>query len=242
MAVFLRVKAMTADPDVHALRRGLLLAAAALLLAGCVSAAHEEKKPEIQLAQITRWLPGSYTNLAQHDADVRSGKQPHEALAISIVPIDSPIMGLNTFYLQESAADDPQRIMRQQVLTFEVNERGRLREQVANLVDPRRWRDGPQNPELLTALVTEDLAPLGGCDLFWQQSGDGGFVGLNDPARCHVPTHTAESAATTQLVAELKSTELDLSEQSYDASGALLEGRRDDPLYRFHKGSTAPKP
>src|SRR6202035_4698888 len=111
-------------------------------LAGCLSAAHEEKKPEIQLAQITRWLRGSYINVAQHDADVHAGKAPHEALAITVVSVvDSPIMGLHTFYLQESAADDPQRVMRQQVLTFEVTDQGRVREQVANLVDPRRWRD-----------------------------------------------------------------------------------------------------
>ncbi len=222
------------------LRCAMLLAGCAAGIASCVSAAHEEKKPEIQLAQISRWLPGSYTNAGQHDADVRAGKPPHEALAITIVSIDSPIMGLHTFYLQESAADDPQRVMRQQVLTFEVNDQGRLREQVANLVDPRRWRDGPSSPELLTALVTEDLAPLNGCDLFWQPATDG-FVGIDDPARCHIPTHTNELAATTQMVAELKSTELDLSEQSYDANGALLQGRRDDPLYRFHKVST-PKP
>jgi hypothetical protein len=223
----------------RALRWVLLLVSAAAL-AGCASAAREQKKPEIQLAQIARWLPGSYNDVAQHDADVRAGKPPHEALAITIVPIDSPIMGLNTFYLQENAADDPQRVMRQQVLTFEVNGQGRIREQVANLIDPRRWRDGPSSPELLTALVTDDLAPLTGCDLFWQSTADG-FIGMDDPARCHIPTHTTEIAATTQLVAALKSTELDLSEQSYDASGALLQGRRDDPLYRFHKVS-APKP
>ena len=223
-----------------ALRCGLLLVGCVAGLAGCLSAAHEEKKPEIQLAQISRWLPGSYNNVTQHDADVHAGKAPHEALAITIVAVDSPIMGLHTFYLQESAADDPQRVMRQQVLTFEVNEQGRVREQVANLVDPRRWRDGPSSPELLTALVTEDLAPLNGCDLFWQQA-TGGFVGMDDTARCHIPTHTSELAATTQMVAELKSTELDLSEQSYDASGALLQGRHDDPLYRFHKVVT-PKP
>jgi hypothetical protein len=227
--------------NVRTLQWVALLVGCAAGIAGCVSAAHEEKKPEIQLAQISRWLPGSYNNIAQHEADVRAGKQPHEALAVTIVPIDSPIMGMHTYYLQESAADDPQRVMRQQVLTFEVNDQGKVREQVANLVDPRRWRDSPTNPELLTALVTEDLAPLNGCDLFWQQTPPDGFVGMDDPARCHIPTHTSEIAATTQLVAELKSTELDLSEQSYDASGALLQGRHDDPLYRFHKGS-APKP
>jgi len=221
--------------------RVALLLAAAAALAACVSEAREEKKPDIQLAQIARWLPGTYNNNAQHDADVHAGKTPHEALAITIVPIDSPIMGLHTFYLQESAADDPLRIMRQEILTFEVNDRGLLRESVATLVDPRRWRDGPSNPALLTALVAEDLVPQNGCDLFWKRTPDG-FIGINDPARCHMPTHTAELAATTQLVAELKSTELNLSQQSYESSGALLEGRHDDPLYRFHKVLTTPKP
>jgi hypothetical protein len=217
------------------------LLAGAAALAACVSAATEEKKPDIQLAQIARWLPGTYNNNAQHEADVRTGKAPHEALAVTIVPIDSPILGLHTFYLQESAADDPMRVMLQEVLTFEVNERGLIRESVATLVDPRRWRDGPSNPELLTALVTEDLVPQNGCDLFWKRSPPEGFIGMNDPARCHLPLHTAEMAASTQLVAELKSTELDLSEQSYDSSGALLQGRHDDPLYRFHKAVTPPK-
>jgi hypothetical protein len=98
--------------------RLLGLLAAATVLAACTSVASEEKKPDIQLAQIARWLPGSYNNTAQHDADVRAGKTPHEALAVTIVPVDSPIMGLHTFYFQESAADDPQRVMRQEVLTF----------------------------------------------------------------------------------------------------------------------------
>jgi hypothetical protein len=222
-----------------ALRIALLLAGAAML-AACVSAASEEKKPDIQLAQIARWLPGTYNNNSQHEADVHAGKTPHEALALTIVPIDSPIMGLHTYYLQESAADDPLRIMLQEVLTFEVNDRGLIHESVATLVDPRRWRDGPSNPELLTALVTEDLVPQNGCDLFWKRAPDG-FIGMNDPARCHLPLHTAEMAASTQLVAELKSTELDLSEQSYDSNGALLQGRHDDPLYRFHKAITPPK-
>jgi hypothetical protein len=222
-----------------ALRVALLLAGAAMLGA-CVSAATEEKKPDIQLAQIARWLPGTYNNSSQHDVDVRAGKTPHEALAVTIVPIDSPIMGTHTYYLQESAADDPLRIMLQEVLTFEVNDQGLIRESVATLVDPRRWRDGPSNPELLTALVTEDLVPQNGCDLFWKRAPDG-FIGMNDPARCHLPLHTAEMAASTQLVTELKSTELDLSEQSYDSNGALLQGRHDDPLYRFHKAVTPPK-
>jgi len=63
------------------------------------------------------------------------------------------------------------------------------------------------------------------------------FVGADEPLRCHTASHTSEAAARTLLAAELKSTELALSEQSYDANGVLMQGRADDPLYRFRKGN-----
>jgi hypothetical protein len=217
-------------------------AGAASLLGACASGQHSKPKPEVELAQITRWLPGTYNNIAQHDADVKAGKPPHEALEIVIVPVDSPIMGAHTFYLQEMAADDPRRVMVQQVLSFEVTDKKGeiIRESVATLVEPRRWREGYLNPELFTSMVLEDLTPMSGCDLFWKRT-DAGFAGANDPLRCHASDRMSQAAARNELRAELKSTELSLSEQSYDESGALILGRTDDPFYRFHKG-TANKP
>jgi hypothetical protein len=202
----------------------------------CCAAARESQEQELALAQITRWLPGTYNNVAQHEADVKAGKPPHEALAIVIVPIDSPIMGAHAFYLQEMAADDPRRVMAQQILSFEINDKGKIKESLATLIEPRRWRDANLNPEVLTALVLDDLTPLSGCDLFWTKAAEG-FVGANEPLRCHTASRTSEAAARTELRAELKATELSLSEQSYDANGALLQGRAEEPLYRLRKGA-----
>lgn len=218
------------------LLRLVLCAAAGSALLACASS-RATKTQELDLAQMMRWLPGTYSNVAQHEADVNAGKPPHEALAVAIVPIDSPIMGPHAFYFQESAADDPRRVMVQQVLSFELTPAGKIKESVATLVEPRRWRDGQKTPELFTAMVVEDLVPMSGCDLFWKRNGEDGFVGADEPLRCHTASHTSEAAARTQLVAELKSTELALSEQSYDASGVLMQGRADDPLYRFRKGN-----
>jgi hypothetical protein len=208
---------------------------AATVLAAC-AAQRETKKQELDLAQMMRWLPGTYNNVAQHDADVRAGKPPHEALAVAIVPIDSPIMGAHAFYLQLMAADDPRRVMAQQILSFELTDKGKIKESVATLVEPRRWRDANLNPEILTALVLEDLTPMSGCDLFWTRTPDG-FVGANEPLRCHTASHSSEAAARTDLRAELKATEFYFSEQSYDGSGALVHGRAVDPLYQLRKGA-----
>jgi CpeT/CpcT family (DUF1001) len=230
-----------ADAHAHGRRRArrcLLLLTATCLLLAC-AASRQTKDQTLGLAQIMRWLPGTYSNVGQHEADVKAGKPPHEALAIAIVPIDSPIMGAHAFYLQEMAADDPRRVMLQQVLSFELTDRGQIKESVATLVEPRRWRDGHLNPELFTAMLLEDLVPMSGCDLYWVRSGEG-FVGANEPLRCHAPVHAGEAAARTRFSAELSSTELALAEQSYDVNGALLQGRADDPLYRFRKGEHKP--
>jgi hypothetical protein len=214
----------------------LLCVAAASALSAC-KAAQQSKEHELDLAQITRWLPGNYNNNAQHEADVRAGKKPpHEALAIAIVPIDSPIMGGHAFYLQEMAADDPRRVMLQQILTFEQTGKDQIRESVATLTEPRRWRDAQLTPDILTAMTPDDLTPMSGCDLFWKRS-DTAFIAANDPRRCHASDRMSDAAARNELRAELKSTELSLSEQSYDESGALVAGRADEPFYRFHKSS-----
>jgi hypothetical protein len=132
----------------------VLCAAAGSALLACASS-RATKTQELDLAQMMRWLPGTYSNVAQHEADVKAGKPPHEALAVAIVPIDSPIMGPHAFYFQESAADDPRRVMVQQVLSFELTPAGKIKESVATLVEPRRWRDGQKTPELFTAMVVE---------------------------------------------------------------------------------------
>jgi hypothetical protein len=92
------------------------------------------------------------------------------------------------------------------------------------------------NPELFAAMVTEDLTPMSGCDLFWKRSATG-FAGANDPRRCHSSDRLSDAAALNQIRAELSSIELAISEQSFDENGALVLGRTDDPFYRFHKGA-----
>src|ERR1017187_8212724 len=98
---------MAEHPDgkqhVHARARALALACLVLcagagsVLLACASS-RQTKLQEVELAQMMRWLPGAYSNAAQHEADVTARRPPHEALAIAIVPIDSPIMGAHAFY------------------------------------------------------------------------------------------------------------------------------------------------
>src|SRR2546421_876834 len=93
------------------------VAASALVcfaLAGCAST-HEN--PDAALQELVAMFPGHYDNTAQVEADIAHGVQPpHEALALDIVPIEAIMIGDNVFYVQESIAGDPKRVLGQKIV------------------------------------------------------------------------------------------------------------------------------
>src|SRR6185312_420935 len=93
-------------------------AVACLTLAGCASTT---EKPDVALQELVLMFPGHYDNTAQVEADIAHGVQPpHEALALDIVPIEAIMIGENVFYVQESIAGDPKRVLGQKVVMFGV--------------------------------------------------------------------------------------------------------------------------
>lgn len=208
--------------------------AALTLLSACAS---ESKVREADLNELLQSLPGAYDNSAQVQADIQQGVQPpHDRVALAIVPIDAPMasdLGKNLFYLQEMAGDDPRRIMTQRVLAFDVGDAG-IVERSWYLTDPVRWRNGHLNTDLFRALVVEDLGAVPGCELVWKKTADR-FVGSNDPKRCHTGSHGGGGLAQVQYKAEVGPDELALAEIAYDRAGRLVQGRNDEPFYRFRK-------
>ncbi len=167
------------------LRRGAASVLLALLLAagGC---ADQGKQREAELTDLLSWLQGSYDNRAQVESEARqSGHAPHERIALLIIPVYVPRLGKHVLYAQESAADDPRRVMSERLFSFDIDEKRGIVGLVFDFVEPRRWRDGQNNPEIFTSVVTQDVSPSG-CELLWHRAGQQ-FVGNVDPQRCRVP-------------------------------------------------------
>ncbi|HEX4618591.1 MAG TPA: CpcT/CpeT family chromophore lyase [Steroidobacteraceae bacterium] len=157
-----------------------LIAGAALVLGGCAS---EPKASETDLLAMLTLLPGRYDNGAQAEADARNGTHPaHEAVTFIIIHVYTPRLGHYVYYAQESAADDPRRVLSQKMYGFQLDEKRGIVETVYEFVDPLRWRDGYQSKDLFTAVTTEDVQPEG-CQLLWTKQGDG-FVAAHDPKVC----------------------------------------------------------
>jgi CpeT/CpcT family (DUF1001) len=214
----------------------LAIAMACLALSGCAST---QEKPDIALQELVLMFPGHYDNTAQVEADIAHGVQPpHEALVLDIVPIEAIMIGDNVFYVQESVAGDPKRVLGQKVVMFGVLKKEIVQTDFA-LSEPHRWRNGQLNPDLFKGLMTQDVHSTKGCSVRWKRS-EGKFVGANDPKTCHGRAGGAGGIAQIQSRAELGPMEYATAELAFDKPGHLAQGRQDEPFYRFRKQSHDP--
>ena len=166
-----------------------LACGAALAAPGCAS---KPPATEADLTLMLTMLPGRYDNRAQAEADVGSGTHPaHEAVALIIIHVYTPRLGHYVYYAQESAADDPRRVLSQKMYSFRLDEKRGIVETLYEFADPLRWRDGYQSKDLFTAVQMEDVQAEG-CELLWKKKGEG-FLAAHDQKIC--PDSGADAAA-----------------------------------------------
>jgi hypothetical protein len=188
-----------------------------LLLNACAS---QSKLRDAELAQLLEWYPGHYSTVDQAGSPM--------ALELNVVRIYAPLMGEHVFYAQETAADDPRRVIAQRVVSFGVVKGAGIVQSLWSPAEPTRWRDAHLNADLFKGLQPEDFKRLSGCELTWVQK-DGRFTGANDMKTCR------NGSGRMDLRAELTSDELALADLSYDFSGRLVQGNAAEPFYRFRK-------
>ncbi len=207
---------------------GLWTVVCGLAVAGCASQAQQA---EADLATLAEWLPGRYDNL-----DHVRGDATRQAVVLRIVPFYAAPIGKAAFYVHETAADDPRRVLGQRVIAFDLEARGkRVVQAVYSLTEPGRWRDAHENPDLFTGLIPhQDLRPMAGCELVWTR-GEERFVGANEPSRCRTTSRTTGAPVNVEMRAELSPGELALSERAVDSAGGVVEGDAAETPRRFVK-------
>jgi len=139
-----------------------------------------------ELTQLLAVLPGVYDNTVQAENDARTGVHPgHDAVALTITHVFTPRLGHYVYYAQETAADDPRRVLSQKMLSFQVDPKRGIVETLYQFIEPLRWRDGQKNKDLFTGLVVEDVQ-VEGCQLLWKHK-DNSFIATHDPKVCPDP-------------------------------------------------------
>jgi len=176
--------------------RALAVAALGVLLTiacGC-SGMREERQREEDFGELLGWFPGHYDNKEQAAQDEKAGVHPaHAPIALIIVPVQTPRLGHHVFFAEETAADDPKRVMSERMFSFDIDEKRGIIGIMYDFVDARRWRDGQMNPDVFTVVMSEDVVPAG-CEFIWKRSGDG-YVASYDPKHCHTRVKPGENPA-----------------------------------------------
>jgi len=159
----------------------VLACGALLALGGCTGPKARETQGDLML--MLTMLPGRYDNAPQAELDARSNTHPaHESVVLNIIHVFTPRLGHYVYYAQESAADDPRRVLGQKMYSFQLDEKRGIVQTLYELNEPTRWRDGYANKDLFTSVQMEDVQPEG-CQLIWKKKGDG-FIAAHDPKAC----------------------------------------------------------
>ena len=205
------------------------------LLAGC--AATSDRESEAVLNELVALLPGSYDNLAQS----RLPGGVHVPLKMMIAPVDAPLVADHVFYMQETAAEDPRRVLAQRL--FVVNESAEPGKPVLaqfDFTEPARWRDGQYKRELFRGLLPQDLRLRAGCEWRFTREETGGFTAEGNPAACRVAARGTGETLRAELKLKLDRDGIELLDVQRDANGVVMQGGEADPWYRYVRRADAP--
>ncbi len=213
--------------------RGMALAALLVMCAGC--GPNEKLLREEDLSRLGEWLPGTYDNRAQVDEDLaRNAAEIHEPIRMVIVPVAAPIIGEYIYYAESSDAMNTRNVTDQRLYSFEItSDNMSIAHTIYRFKEPDRWAGGTDREDIFKSLVRDDLSTQSGCELKWEFK-DEHFVGQSSKTSCKSAPKAGLSRKV-EIVYELEEETLNLSERSFDSKGNLVEGRKEDPLYRFRK-------
>ncbi|HEY6451907.1 MAG TPA: CpcT/CpeT family chromophore lyase [Steroidobacteraceae bacterium] len=222
-----------------------VLALGALALGGCAAehGGSHGKRGDVSLEELQTRLPGRYDNAAQARADAETGvAEPHEAVDLLIAPADAALIGKIAYYVRESVAGNPQRVLSQRIWVLGHATNMHTKEQYVEqriylFKEPERWAHVGDDPELLQSLIPEDLRQLQGCDLIWMRH-DTVLEAHRRVEDCN-PAARSEGLLLEQRI-ELRDNKLSMVEQQVGPDGLRpLPAAQADPFYRFVRRGAA---
>jgi hypothetical protein len=147
-----------------------------VLLSASASAAPTED----DVATLAEYLTGAFDSEAQNSKEAAAGlpeAERHTRVTMFHRPVELPAFGAYVFYNQEYRTGDPTKIIRQRLVTLELDVAvDAIRMKQYFFHDPSGFTGAHLAPEKLSDLTSEDVWLLPGCDVFWQRS-DNIFLG-----------------------------------------------------------------
>lgn len=174
----------------HALiRKSLLLLT--LLATSIVSAAELDSTDPYarDVVMLTSWFGGEWDNDEQlWFENGRRANWPkdrrHQRVHTLHRKVDLPWLGKHVFYIEEYVDNDPTKIIRQRLVTFESDQpAGGVRSDIFFFRQPEKQAGAYWTPSKLAMLKKEDIYQQNGCRVIWKQEGEQ-YRGVIPPREC----------------------------------------------------------
>ena len=133
------------------------------------------------------WFSGRFDNYWQARSDeAQEVEEPHGRIHSIFAPVDLPAVGQNVFYVQQYSGGDPEKIYRQRLYDFKVDEEeGAIVLVIYAVPDAAAVKDAHLDASKLAGLKKADLKSYPGCEVYWRRRGDH-FTGVTKKGACRV--------------------------------------------------------
>jgi hypothetical protein len=155
-----------------------LLLVGGLSLPSSAGAAGAQYDPNARdLVRLTTWFEGEFDNQEQVwcETEGRATVPPaarHERIHATHRRVSLPAFGTHVFYVEEFLEDDPQKISRQRLVTFESARDQGIRMRQWFFKNPKSVVGSQDAPSRLEGLTAEQVTHLPECDVFWHAHAD----------------------------------------------------------------------
>ena len=152
---------------------------ALVMVVFCASVGGAESAASSDLATLVEWMTGSFSSLEQSLAD-----ESYYDIRLEMVPIWMVRSDAHWLYVEQAAADAPDRPYRQRVYRVSELPDGGFESAVYELPDPEAFVGSWRDPAAFGSLEPGQLELREGCSVVLYRGGDGVFSGSTRGRDC----------------------------------------------------------
>lgn len=181
------------------------------------------------LATVSSWMAGSFTNLDQAERDPEFA--PVRLEIWPIWPARSSATSTTWLYVEESRVGREDEPYRQRVYRLRRGDGGQIESEVFLLPSPSRFAGAWREPDPLAGLTPDSLTAREGCVLYLRRSDASTFRASTVGQKC--PSAYRGSAYVESDV-EISALGIELWNRGFDANGVQVWGATEGP-YEFRR-------
>ncbi len=168
---------------------GIAACALAVLLQCSIAAAAVPDDPSVRdLLRLVAWFEGEFDNQEQiwFETEGRAGTpalERHERVHTIHRRVQLPAFGNYVFYVEEYLGDDPEKVFRQRLVTFQSARQSGVLMKLWFFKNPTSVRGAHRDLTKLADISRDNVTGLEGCDVYWVADADQ-YVGGMKPRAC----------------------------------------------------------